>query len=189
MDTVLLVVLAAGAAYAFIGRERLKLIAADAQVWLPMLEVRHVVGAGLLVAAALLWSGNRKTEPTPAPGPAPGAGLVLQGKFSPHPDAAVHAAQLAAMFGEVADELEWDSMQTAPVWTSGQAMDDLRIRAFNLRFRGQLVGDIHPRIREAIRAYLDQKVGTSGAPLSPAQKAEWIAAYREIQRANEEAFR
>jgi hypothetical protein len=114
MQTVLLVALALAAAYAFLGRDRLEQLVALAHGRLPHLEVRHLVGAGLIVALALVWASGRKTEPTPAPGPAPDAEIVLKGKFSPHPEAAVHAAQLAALFGEVADELEIDSMEPAP---------------------------------------------------------------------------
>lgn len=189
MDTLLLVALSAGAAYAFLGRDRLEQLVAVAHARLPHLEARHVIGAALLAALAYVWAGNRATEPTPAPGPAPDAEIVLKGKFSPHPEAAAHAAQLAALFGEVADELEFDAMEEHPAWTSGQAMDDLRVRAFHLRLRGQLLGDIHPKVREAVKAYLDGKLGTSGAPLTPAQKAEWISAYRQIRDAADEALR
>jgi hypothetical protein len=186
MDTLLLVALAAGAAYAFLGRDRLEQLVTVAHAKLPSVELRHVVGAGLLAALALVWSGRNRTEPTPAP-PAPDAPLVLRGLFNAHPEAASDAAKLAALFGELAGEVEWDAMQSTPIVTSGVAFDDLRVRAFDLRLRGDSIGDRHPRVRSAVKDYLDRVAGTSGKPLTPEQRATWIAAYREVAAAAEAA--
>lgn len=172
--------------------ETVRDVAETAAEKVPHVERRHVAGAAMLCAAAILWTTSGRPPapaPTPAPTPAPDAGLVLRGKFSAHPEAATHAAQIKALFGEIAGELEWDSMQDVPAWTTGQAMDDLRVRAFDMRLRGVSLGDIHPKVREAIRAFLDAKAGTSGGPLTPERKAEWIAAYREVERAADEAAR
>jgi len=172
--------------------ERVRDIAATTVAAAPHLDRRHVAGAAILAAAAFAYAGGSRDsapQPTPAPTPAPDARIVLRGKFSAHPEAALHAAQIKSLFGEIAHELEWDSMQDSPSWTTGQAMDDLRVRAFDMRLKGVSLGDIHPRVREAVKAHLDAVVGTSGGPLTPQKKAEWIAAYREIERAADEAAR
>lgn len=188
MNTVLMILLALAAVYAFVGRAKLEQIAAAVRPNLPAVEPRHVIGAALLLAIAYVWStsGSHAPAPTPAP-PDPARGLVLRGKFSPTPTAAADAAQLAALFGELAAEVEWDAMQADPLIKTGVAFDDLRVRAFDLRLRGDSIGQRHPRVREAIKAYLDAAAGTSGRPLTADQRAAWIAAYREVSRAAEEA--
>ena len=71
----------------------------------------------------------------------------------------------------------------------GVAFDELRTRARVLRCRGESIGERQPRVREAIQAFLDTAVGTSGGPVSPEQRSAWAAAYREIGRAAGEATR
>jgi hypothetical protein len=147
-----------------------------------------VIGAGLIAAAALAWGYGGNQSPTPAPTPAPDARLVLRGTFV-GPDAAADAATVAALMDELASEIEWDGMQAEPLIRTGVAVDDLRQRARELRCRGVSLGEKHPRAREAIKAYLDGAAGTSGGPMSPAQRSAWVAAYREIGRAAEDAAR
>lgn len=167
--------------------EWLRDVSATAVAAAPKVDRRHMAGAALVAAAALAWSGGSRgpaPAPTPAP-PAPDAPIVLAGLFSPGPEAAADAAQVEALFGEIADELEWDSMQTKtePMYKSGVAFDELRVRAFDMRCRGVSLGDRHPRVREAIRAYLDRTAGISGGPLSPEQKAAWVHAFRMVSQA------
>lgn len=90
---------------------------------------------------------------------------------------------------ELAAEIEWDGMQSEPLVRTGVAVDDLRQRARELRCRGVSLGEKHPRAREAIKNYLDQAAGTSGGPLSPAQRSAWVAAYRDVARAAADASR
>lgn len=189
MDTVFMLLLAAGAAYAFLGRDRLEQLVAVAHAKLPAVELRHVIGAALVAGLALVWSGRGRTEPTPAPGPAPDAPITLAGKFSPTPDASTDAALMEALFGEIADELEWDAMEAEPLYKNGVAFDELRVRAFDMRMKGESLGARHPRVRDEIRAYLDRTAGTSGGPLTPAQKSAWVAAFRDVQRAAGDAIR
>lgn len=160
-----------------------------ADVSLPNLERRHVIGAALLAAAAWAWThqSTPAPAPTPAPGPAPG-GLNLRGTFV-GPDAAADAATVSALMDELAAEIEWDGMQPEPLIRTGVAVDDLRQRARELRCRGVSLGEKHPRAREAIKGYLDQTAGTSGGPLTPAQRSSWVAAYRDIARASADASR
>ena len=132
MDTVFMLILAAAAAYAFLGRDRLEQLVAVAHAKLPAVELRHVIGAALVAGLALVWSGRGRTEPTPAPGPAPDAPITLAGKFSPTPDASTDAARMEALFGEIADELEWDAMEAEPLYKNGVAFDELRVRAFDM---------------------------------------------------------
>lgn len=175
--------LIAAAAYAMFG-DRLK--ATVGQVTLPTLDKKHVAGAALLAAAAFAWV-PPAPSPTPAPGPAPG-GLNLRGTFV-GPDAAADAATVSALMDELASVIEWDAMQTEPLVRTGVAVDDLRQRARELRCRGVSLGEKHPRARESIKAHLDATAGTSGGPLTPAQRAAWISAYREVARAAADASR
>lgn len=184
-----MLLLAAGAAYAFLGRDRLEQLVAVAHAKLPDVELRHVIGAALVASLAFVWAGRGRVEPTPAPGPAPDAPITLVGKFSPTPDAAADAARMEALFGEIADDLEWDAMEPEPLYKNGVAFDELRVRAFDMRMKGESLGARHPRVRDEIRAYLDRTAGTSGGPLTPAQKAAWVAAFREVKRAAGDAIR
>jgi hypothetical protein len=90
---------------------------------------------------------------------------------------------------ELAAEIEWDGSQAEPLIRTGVAVDDLRQRARELRCRGVSLGEKHPRAREAIKQHLDATAGTSGGPLTPAQRSAWVAAYRDIARAAADASR
>jgi len=181
-------VLLALAAYAVAGPQILEQIKkAAGVVTLPKITGRHVAGAALVAAAALSWGSGSRREPTPAP-PAPDVALDLRGKFA-GPDAATDAQTTAALLDELASEIEWDGMQSQPLIASGVAVDELRQRARELRCRGVSLGEKHPRAREAIRAYLDQAAGTSGAPLTPETRSKWVAAYRTVARAAADAAR
>lgn len=183
MTPLLIVALVAGSVWLLAGTQILAL----ANKYGDRMDRRHVAGAGLLAAAALLWASQRAA---PAPTPAPGtAGLALEWSG---PTAAEDAARVAALYGEVADELEWDWGQPEPPGSflkTGEAMDDLRSRAFRARQKGQSIGERQPRAVAAIKAYLDAKAGTWGGPLSPEQKSAWVAAYREVSRAAEASIR
>jgi hypothetical protein len=185
----LVVVLVVAAAYAMAGPQILEQIKkAFGVVDLPHLDRRHLAGAGLLLAAALAWRSGGSSEPTPAPTPAPDAAIVLRGAFV-GPEAATDAAIVSAMFDELASEVEWDAMQAEPIIRTGVAFDDLRVRAFDLRLRGASLGDRYPRARATIKEFLDRTAGTSGGPLTPAQRSAWVSAYREIARAAADATR
>lgn len=173
--------LVAAAVYLFAG-DRITHLVASFSEKAPTIERRHLAGAAMLAAAAVMWARSVPSTPTPGPGPAPDAAINLRGAFI-GPDAAADAAAVSAHFAELADELEHDGQAAEPLLKSGVAWDELRTRAKALRWRGVSLGEKHPRAREAIREYLDRTAGTSGAPLSPAQRSAWVAAYREIARA------
>jgi hypothetical protein len=147
------------------------------------MNIRLAVASALAVAA-IVSAMAKPSTPTPAP---PAGDIVLAGKFA-GPTAAADAAVTAGMFLELADELAYDSERAGgPHLTTGVAFDDLRTRAFDLRCRGQKIGDRQPRVREAIKGYLDTKVGVSGGPVGPEQRTAWVAAFREIGRAAADA--
>jgi len=148
-------------------------------------SIRHIIAVALL-ALGLMASFAGPASPTPAPG---GGDIVLMGKFA-GPTAAADAATTAGMFTELADEIEYDGQRAGgPHLTSGVAFDDLRARAFDLRCRGVKIGDRQTRAREAIKAYLDAKLGVSGGPVGPEQRSQWVAALREVGRAAGDAAR
>ena len=177
--------LIAAAAYAFAG-DKFQTYAAN--VSLPAIERRHVVGAALLAAAAFAWGSSAPPAPAPQPAPGPAPGFSLRGTFV-GPDAAADAATVSALMEELSSALEWDGSQAEPLIRTGVAVDDLRQRARELRCRGVSLGEKHPRAREAIKAHLDATAGTSGGPLTPAQRSAWVAAYRDIARAAADASR
>lgn len=153
----------------------------------PALSRRHLAGAALLAAAAVAFSvsGSRTPEPTPAPdaGPFSLAGLWMGATASED------AATVGSLCLEIADELEYDGTQPHPYLTTGVAVDELRKTARVLRCRGISIGDRQPRARDAIAKYLDEQVGADGGPLTPAQRAAWVSAYRDVGRAASEAAR
>ena len=149
------------------------------------MSARHIIAAVLLVLG-VLSSMSSKPGPTPVPG---GGDIVLVGKFA-GPTAAADAATTAGMFSELADELEYDGQRVGgPHMTTGVAFDELRTRAFDMRCKGVKIGDRQPRAREAIKGYLDAKLGVSGGPVGPEQRSQWVAALREVGRAAGDAAR
>jgi hypothetical protein len=163
--------------------------AAKAKAWLaafrekyPAVQFRHVIAAGMVALALLLLLGGRGSRtPTPAPTP-PDSPISLDGLWAAHPEAAADTARVEALFDEIASDVEWDADQAEPDITTGIAFDELRTRAFDMRLKGDSIGDRHPRVRAEIKRYLDSAAGTSGGPLTPEEKAKWIAAFRTVAR-------
>lgn len=150
------------------------------------MNARHIIAVVLLGIGLVSAFGSRDAGPTPVP---VNGDISLVGKFA-GPAAAADAAITAGMFNELADELEYDGLRAGgPHLATGVAFDDLRTRAFDLRCRGQKIGDRQPRARDAIKAYLTAKVGVSGGPVGPEARAEWVKALREIGRAAGDAAR
>lgn len=177
------------AAVALCGRwmlEKIRTLAATAET--PPIDGRHIAAGLLVLAGALSWF-TRTAEPEPMPRPEPSS-IVLVGKFV-GPDASTDAATTAALCRELADELEYDQSLPAEsqLLKTGQAFDTLRQRARLLLCRGVSLGDKHPRAKAAIEEYLNGAAGTSGGPLTDAQRAAWVAAYRAVARAADDAAR
>lgn len=152
-----------------------------------MSQARRVIGIGLLVLAAALAAARRAPAPAPDPGPAP-SDITLRGVFT-GPTAAEDAAQVSAMWLEVADEIEHDGLQAEPFFKTGHSLDVLRTRARELRWRGQRIAERQPAVQAAAHDYLDQKVGTAGGEIDNEQRAKWVNAYRSLGRAAADASR
>jgi hypothetical protein len=148
----------------------------------PGVRIRHLV-AGVMVVLALLLlvGGGGNRSPTPAPTP-PDSPISFAGLWSAHPDAAADIARVEALFDEIAADVEWDANEPEPDITTGIAFDELRTRAFDMRLKGDSIGERHPRVRAEIKRYLDSVAGTSGGPLTPEAKARWITAFRTVAR-------
>jgi len=153
-----------------------------------MTTLQRQIAAGCLVALALLvWAFDRGSDDAaPNPGPVPPAGLVLRGLFIGQ-NASSDAQMLSALTAEVGDCIEYDGTRPDPRLKTGVAFDDLRIAAREARLRGESLGARQPKVKEAIHAYLDEAVGTSGGPVTPADRAKWVAAMRDISRACSDA--
>lgn len=147
--------------------------------------MRYYAVAALVVAAAVSWAMSRPSQPTPVP---PVGGLQLAGLFRGE-NAADDAALLAALADELADEIEADGMAAEPILKTGVQLDTLRTRARQMRCRGRSIGDDQPAVRDAVATFLEQRLGTSGGPVTADQRSAWVIAYREIARAAEYAIR
>ena len=151
---------------------------------------RRAVTTGLFFGLALAFAVWPSVRPSPAP--LPDSPLDLRGLFIGS-DAAKDAATTAALLGELADAIEFDGIPSAakpePRLRTGAAFDDLRRVAREIRCRGESLGAKQPKVREAIKAYLDSKVGTSGGPVDAAGRVRWVEALRDVSRAAEAAAR
>lgn len=148
------------------------------------LTLLAILAAGGMIA----WAVHDKPAPSPAPVPAPVVGLDFRGRFV-GPEAAADATATAALVGELADAIEWDGQQSEPRLKSGAAFDDLRRAARELRCRGVSLGARQPAVRDEIKRYLEQQVGTDGGPVDASQRAKWVAAFRAVAQAAGEAGR
>jgi len=146
-----------------------------------MTLLHRQIAAGCLLALGLLLFLIPSTDSTP-PGPVPPQGLVLRGLFIGQ-HAAEDAAMLSALTGEIGEIIAYDGTLADPRLKTGVAFDDLRIAAREARMRGESLGARQPKVREAIHSYLDETVGISGGPVTPADRAKWVAAMNDISRA------
>ena len=120
--------------------------------------------------------------PGPAPEPTPAVALDLRGKFTGEA-AASDAAITAALLGALADTIEFDGRAQPPRLTTGTQLAELRTLAREYRTSGVSLGQRQPLARDAIKAYLDQEVGTDGGPVDDAARARWVAAFRGVAKA------
>jgi hypothetical protein len=179
----LTVVLVLAALYLLAGKElHAKAAALLAGFRRPEVSWQQAAAAGLLIAAVVAFNWQTPSpSPTP-PVPVPVGPLDLRGLFQ-GPTGAEDAALVAALTGELADELQWDWSQSKPYLTTGVAVDELRRRAREMRCRGVSIGARQPAARDAIAAHLDQAVGNSGGPIDEAKQEAWVKALKEISEA------
>ena len=148
-------------------------------------------GVSPLVLAAILapWGllafshfANREhPQPGPAPEPTPAVGLDLRGRFTGE-HASEDAGITAALLGALADAIEHDGQHEKRL-TTGTQLAELRTLAREYRTSGVSLGARQPLARDAIKAFLDQEVGTDGGPVDDAARARWVAAFRGVAKA------
>ena len=179
----LTVVLVLAALYLLAGKElHAKAAALLAGFRRPEVSWQQAAAAGLLIAAVVAFNWQTPApSPTP-PVPVPVGPLDLRGLFQ-GPTGAEDAALVAALTGELADELQWDWSQAKPYLTTGVAVDELRRRTREMRCRGVSIGARQPAARDAIAKHLDAAVGNSGGPIDEAKQEAWVKALREISEA------
>ena len=148
------------------------------------LTLLAILAAGGMIAFSVRENGT----PAPQPAPAPVVGLDLRGRFV-GPEAAADAGLTAALLEELAEQIAWDGTQAEPRLRTGAAFDDLRRTARELRCRGVSLGARQPAVRDAIKTFLDQQVGTDGGPVDAGQRAKWVSAFRAVSQAAAEATR
>lgn len=141
------------------------------------------LAAGCLVSYIVNAAGQR---PTPAPQPA--GALTLRGLFI-GPTSAADAQTLQCLCDELAAVVEFDGAQPEPRLRTGAALDDLRMVAREIRMRGTSIGARQPKVRDAIAAHMVTRLGEDGGPIDGQRRAEWVATFREIARAAEDATR
>ena len=120
--------------------------------------------------------------PATAPTPQPDGELNLSKAFSGL-TALEDASLVSALCGEIADVIDWDALMGSPVLTTGNKLDTLRTRSREMFCRGESIGDRQPKMRDLVARFLDSRLGVSGGPVTPEQRAAWSSAYREIARA------
>lgn len=155
------------------------------------LTLLAILAAGAMIAFSILESGK---QPAP-PAPAPVVGLDLRGRFV-GPEAAADAATTAALLEELAGWIEYDALPVdnegrpkEPRLKTGAAFDDLRRAAREGRCRGVSLGARQPAVRDEIKRYLDQQVGTDGGPVDATKRAAWVSAFKAVAQAAGEASR
>jgi hypothetical protein len=133
----LTVVLVLAALYLLAGKElHAKAAALFAGFRRPEVSWQQAAAAGLLILAVVAFNWQTPVTPSPTPPvPVPVGPLDLRGLFA-GPTGAEDAALVAALTGELADELQWDWSQAKPYLTTGVAVDELRRRAREMRCRG-----------------------------------------------------
>lgn len=183
---ILTVALVLAALYLLAGKElHAKASALLAGFRRPEVSWQQAAAAGLLILAVVAFNWQTPVSPSPSPtppAPVPAGPLDLRGLFQ-GPTGAEDAALVAALTGELADELAWDWAQEKPYLTTGVAVDELRRRTREMRCRGESIGARQPAARDAIAKHLDAAVGNAGGPIDEAKQAAWVKALREISEA------
>lgn len=177
-------------AIALLYGDKTKALASVARERASKIAPHQWLACGLLTLAGYVFYTEHYISPVPEPepDPMPFAEIDLRGKFVGE-TAAEDAAAVCAICDEIARELEWDGMQKEQFFKTGAAFDELRVRTRKMLMKGDSLGDRHPLAREAIEQYLNERVGTSGGPLTPAGRSQWVGAYRDVARAAEAAYR
>ena len=151
-------------------------------------------GAAAALAAASPACATARPGKRPAPAHVAGdprrrgdGGILDSGKWNaarpcPCPDT-------ASLLEELSEQIAWDGQQAEPRLRTGAAFDDLRRAARELRCRGVSLGARQPAVRDAIKTFLDQQVGTDGGPVDAAQRAKWVAAFKAVAQAAAETAR
>lgn len=151
-----------------------------------MTRDKSIVLAALIAVAAIAavveFAPRSGGETRPEPG------LNLRGKFI-GPNAAEDAAAFAGLCHGIADALEADGQKSSPRITTGVQLEDVRVAAAEGRFLPRALTREQPHATAAAGRYLDEVAGTSGGPLDTTARAKWIAAYRTLAEAAEEAVR
>lgn len=151
-----------------------------------MSREKSIVLAGILAIAALAaiveFMPRSGGEDRPEPG------LNLRGKFV-GPNAAEDAAAFAGLCHGIADALQADGQKSSPRINTGVQLEDVRVAAAEGRFLPRALTREQPHATAAAGKYLDDTVGTSGGPLDATKRSQWVAAYRALAEAAEEAVR
>jgi hypothetical protein len=151
-----------------------------------MSREKGIVFAALLAVAALAAVVEFSQRPGEDVRPEPG--LSLRGKFV-GPAAADDAAAFAGLCRGIADALQADGQKSTPRITTGVQLEDVRVAAAEGRFLPRTLTREQPHATAAAGRYLDEVAGTSGGPLDTTTRAKWVAAYRTLADAAEEAVR
>lgn len=179
------------AALAVLFADKVEAFIAAHKAKLASIQQKHLLAGAIAIAAVLAWQYQSASQiddgrPTPVPGAV--GELDLTGLFT-GPTAAEDAAALAALCEELACAVEYDGEQNKPRLTTGWAVADLRAAARDIRLKGETFGERQPKVRDAVKAYLDRPevLGKNGGPLGPKDRSRWVAAFRDIARAAEAA--
>lgn len=144
------------------------------------------IAALIIMLVGVLATFTHEVDDTPTPAPLPPDAFSLKGKFI-GPEASSDAAGFSALCDELAEVIEWDGMQPDPRLKTASAFDDLRISAREARMKGVSLGARQPKAREAIKAFMEEELGTYGGPVTPEVRSAWVKTLKAIGRAAADA--
>ena len=153
-----------------------------------------LLGAILLPWGLMAWSHVHRTSPDPGPSPAVD-GIDLRGKFvGSHADE--DAATVAVLTLQTAEavhddgriDFDGDGRIDEARLLTGRQIWELRNLMRAYLTGGVLLGDRQPMVRDAIKAYLDERCGKSSGEVTAETKAVWEDAFRVIHRAAVQAM-
>ena len=141
----------------------------------------------IVVLGVMFFFPMRKPSPGPGPEPIPDTILDLYSPFAQGPNrvkAASDAATFGRLCGKIAEGVEFDGQLPDPRLTKGVSLDILRRDYVFSLFRGRQLRLDYPLLPTVVGAYLDKTIGKSfGGPLTADNRAKFIAAYKELERA------
>ncbi|RCS43960.1 hypothetical protein DTL42_18410 [Bremerella cremea] len=134
-----------------------------------------------LVAYSLIapWVWGEASRPRPVDPGGPNLLAVFQ-KADDARQAAADAQAFGLLCQSLADMIEFDGKQAEPQLVSGVQLDNFRTLSRFYQTGGGSYAQRYPALPQVAGDYLQSQLGTDGGKLDSADRARWIAAYRQL---------